>query len=149
MTWLCCDGRPAMACTHIRHAYTYTHKGYSISCNCVLREGLGTNNVIYGFWIKYKYDAFKNFNCPLLNVTYTWSNTNYTITTFQILGIILAIISNSNMSYIRWDKQNSWGFRQVYSLHLNTMDRDLAANCPVIHTILTEQTVQVRLWHGF
>ena len=47
------------------------------------------------------------------------------------------------MSYIRWDKQNSWGFRQVYSLHLNIIYRDLAANCPVIHTILTEQTVQV------
>ena len=62
---------------------------------------------------------------------------------------ILTIISNSNMSYIRWDKQNSWGFRQVYSLHLNIMDRDLAANCPVIHTILAEQTVQVGLWHGF
>ena len=31
---------------------------------------------------------------------------------------ILTIISNSNVSYIRWDKQNSWGFRQVYSLHL-------------------------------
>ena len=56
---------------------------------------------------------------------------------------ILTIISNSNMSYTRWDKQNSWGFRQVYSLHLNIMDRDFAANCPVIHTILTEQTVQV------
>ena len=53
------------------------------------------------------------------------------------------------MSYIRWDKHNSWGFRQVYSLHLNTMDRDLAANCPVIHTILTEHTVQVGLCHGF
>ena len=53
------------------------------------------------------------------------------------------------MSYIRWDKQNSWGFIQVYSLYLNIMDRDLAANCPVIHTILTEQTVQVGLWHGF
>ena len=52
---------------------------------------------------------------------------------------ILTIISNSNMSYIRWDKQNSWGFRQVYSFHLNIMDRDLAANCPSIHTILTEQ----------
>ena len=62
---------------------------------------------------------------------------------------ILTIISNSNMSYIRWDKQNSWGFRQVYSLNLNIMDKDLAANCPVIHTILTEQTVQVGLWHGF
>ena len=62
---------------------------------------------------------------------------------------ILTIISNSNMSYIRWDKQNSWGFRQVYSLHLNIMDRDLAANCPLIHTILKEQTVQVGLWRGF
>ena len=62
---------------------------------------------------------------------------------------MLTIISNSNMSYIRWDKQNSWRFRQVYSLHLNIMNRDLAANCPVIHTILTEQTVQVALWHGF
>ena len=59
------------------------------------------------------------------------------------------MISNSNMSYIRWDKQNSWGLRQVYSLYLNIMDRDLAANCPVIYTILTEQTVQVGLWHGF
>ena len=27
---------------------------------------------------------------------------------------ILTIISNSNMSYIIWDKQNSWEFRQVY-----------------------------------
>ena len=45
---------------------------------------------------------------------------------------ILTIISNSNMSYIRWDKQNSWGFRQVYSLHLDIMDRDLGANCPCI-----------------
>ena len=26
------------------------------------------------------------------------------------------------------------------------MDRDLAANCPVIHTILKEQTVQVNLF---
>ena len=59
---------------------------------------------------------------------------------------ILTIISNSNMSYIRWDKQNSWGFRQVYSLHLNIMNRDLAANCPVIHIILTEQTVQTVVW---
>ena len=59
---------------------------------------------------------------------------------------ILTIISNSNMSYIRWDKQNSWGFRQVYSLHLNIMNRDLAANCPVIHTILTEQTVPTVAW---
>ena len=50
------------------------------------------------------------------------------------------------MSYIRWDKQNSWGFRQVYSLHLNILNRDLAANCPVIHTILTEQTVQTMAW---
>ena len=48
---------------------------------------------------------------------------------------MLTIISNSN---IIWDKQNSWGFRQVYSLHLNIMDRNLAANCPVIHTILKE-----------
>ena len=51
---------------------------------------------------------------------------------------ILTIISNSNMSHIRWDKQNSWEFRQVYSLHLNIMDRNLAANCPLIHTILKE-----------
>ena len=36
----------------------------------------------------------------------------------------------------------------VYT-YLNIMDRDLAANCPVIHTILKEQTVQVGLWHGF
>ena len=65
---------------------------------------------------------------------------------------ILTIISNSNMSYIRWeswDKQNSWGFRHIYSLHLNTINRDLAANCSFTHTILTEQTVQVGLWHGF
>ena len=61
---------------------------------------------------------------------------NYTITTFQILGSILKIISNSNVIY-------QMGFRQVYSLHLNIMDRDLAANCPVIHTILREQRVQV------
>ena len=27
--------------------------------------------------------------------------------------------------------------------YLNIMDRDLAANCPVIHTILKEQTVQL------
>ena len=51
------------------------------------------------------------------------------------------------MSYIRSDKQNSWRFRQVYTLqvytYLNIMDRDLAANCPVIHTILKEQTVQL------
>ena len=25
----------------------------------------------------------------------------------------------------------------------------LAANCPIIHTILNQQTVQVGLWHGF
>ena len=54
---------------------------------------------------------------------------------------MLTILSNTNMSYIRWDKHNNWGFRQVYSLHLNIMDRDLAANCPVIHTILREQRV--------
>ena len=51
---------------------------------------------------------------------------------------ILTIISNSNMSYIRWDKQNSWGFRQVYSLHLNIMDRDLAATLPT-HSHHTER----------
>ena len=39
--------------------------------------------------------------------------------------------------------------RFIVYTYLNIMDRDLAANCPVIHTILKEQTVQVGLWHGF
>ena len=52
---------------------------------------------------------------------------------------------------------NSCGFRQVYSLHLNIIGRDLAANRPDpvrildvgTYTILTEQTLQMGLWYGF
>ena len=39
--------------------------------------------------------------------------------------------------------------RFIVYTYLNIMDKDLAANCPVIHTLLKEQTVQVGLWHGF
>ena len=35
--------------TEILQYFNTSGKGYSISCNCVLREGLGTDNLIYGF----------------------------------------------------------------------------------------------------
>ena len=52
---------------------------------------------------------------------------------------ILRIIMLYPVQICHISDRNSWGFRQVYGLHLNIMDKDLAANCPVIHTILTEQ----------
>ena len=81
-------------------------------------------------------NAFKNLKCPLfiLNVKYEHDQTHYNIVIFKSIQFKYVV-------YKMGQTLNNCGFRQIYSLHLNIIGTDLAANRPDPVRILDVGTI--------